>query len=422
MRYDACTLTALALLTTGIAAAQDPGGKAGAPDFTLLPPCPGIEVTAERAKVTLARTTVATVAKGRRFGVREQKADAFEIQVFSGKTLRYGWIAATDVRALADADVDLAAEALAIAKELTPTADVAALQAQVDALTAKVTKAAEGANAPLAKARAVQRVLFRQERFAYQKAAHPMDGVLEQKRGNCLSLSLLYLAVSRELDLPLRGVSVPKHAFLRCEDAAKPFWIEPSMGGILVSDSYVRGRYGGKGKTPPKLLSHLELIGLVLSQTANDLALKGDRKRACTLFARAAELAPRNGENYNNWGSCLLTLDRNPQAAAMLARAVECDPSNLGARSSWAVALSKMGQTRSAAAQFARITEIDPRHGDAWFNWGTTLLRMGQTGEAREKFAKAVALKPQLKPYVDDMLRQSPGQFDNRTWEPSVPR
>ena len=400
-------------------------GRAGTPSSSqaaleFIEPCVGVEVTAESAPVRLAGTVVATVAKGRRFGVRQRKDDAYEIHVFSGRTLRHGWVEAKQVRELADADVDLAAEALKIAKELNPAADVAALEAQVEALTAKVTGAAQDAKTPMARFQAISRVLFRDERFGYQKAAHPLDRVLAHKRGNCLSLSLLYIAVARDLRMPLRGVSVPKHAFVRYDDGRERFNIEASMGGILVSDAFLRRRHGKPVGTPPKLLSHLELVGLLLSQTANDLALRGERKRACKLFARAAELAPRSSEGYHNWGTCLLGMNRNAQAADKFARAVQCDPRKLAARSSWAVALSKMGQTRSACEQLARVVQADPRYADAWFNWGTTLLRMHRPAEAREKFTKAVALKPQLKPMVDDMLRQTArSEFDNRTWRPS---
>ena len=391
-------------------AGQLAGAEAPAPSF--LPPCPGVVVR-------LAGTVVATVARGRRFGVRQAKAGAYEIQVFSGRTLRHGWIEARHVRELRNADVDLAGEALAIAQELNPAADVAALRARVDALRARVTKAAEGAATPTARFRVISRVLFREERFRYQKAAHPLDRVLEHRTGNCLSLSLLYMAVARDLRMPLCGVSVPKHAFVRYDDGAGRFNIEPSMGGILVSDAYLRDRYGGKDRPPPKLLSHLELVGVALSQMASDLALRGDHPRAHKLFARAAELTPRNSETYHNWGNCLLALTRNAQAADLFARAVQCDPRNLGARTAWAVALSKLGQTRSACEQFARVVEAHPTHADAWFNWGTTLLRMGRVAEARAKFARAIALKPQLRSLADDMLRHvGSGEFDSRTWQP----
>ncbi|MFW6163281.1 MAG: transglutaminase family protein [Planctomycetota bacterium] len=407
----------LAVLLAAAASAQAPA------ELEFLPPCQGIEVTAEEAAVRLAGTVVATLKRGRRLGALESRDDAHKVQVFSGRTLRHGWIEAGHVRVLGDGDVDLAAEALGVAKKLNLEADVPALLAQVAALREKVTEAAQGARGPQARFRAIRRVLFREEGFRYHKGAHRLDRVLSEKMGNCISLSLLYLAVARDLGMPLRAVSVPKHAFVRYDDGRRRFNIEASITGVRISDAYVRRRYVQKGRPAPKLLSDLELVGMMMGQAGNDLALRGEHERAHELFARAVELAPRSSETYHNWGSCLLALRRNPQAADKFARAVRCDPGNVGARNAWAVALSKMGQTRSACQQLARIVEADPRHADAWFNWGTTLLRMGKARQAREKFARAVALKPELEPLAEEMLDQAPsGEFDTRTWEPVRPR
>ena len=218
----------------------------------------------------------------------------------------------------------------------------------------------------------------------------------------------------------MRAVTVPKHAFVRYDDGKLRLNLEPSMGGPAVSDAWVRRRYHKPGGAPPKLLSHLEIVGVLMSQTANNLALGGERERACALFARAAELAPRNSETYHNWGTNLLTLKKNAQAADKFARSVACDPGNTASHYSWAVALANMGQRRSACEHFARVVKADPKSANAFYNWGITLLQMNRRVEASEKFRKAVAIDPSLGPMVDRMesLFGRTG-FDNRTWGPS---
>ena len=119
----------LTVFLSVVARAAAPGHE----PMSFLEPCVGIEVVARQAAVTLAGVTVATVARGRRFGVRKRREGAYEVQVFSGRTLRHGWIESEAVRELTSADVDLAAEALRIAKELNPKVDLAACTARIDA-------------------------------------------------------------------------------------------------------------------------------------------------------------------------------------------------------------------------------------------------------------------------------------------------
>lgn len=398
-------------------------GSLAAAEAEFLEPCVGLEVVAAKAPVRLAGVVVGEVERGRRFGVREDREGAYQIQVFSGRTLRHGWIDAKDVRVLSDGDVDLALDALRIAKEMNPAVDVAAYGKRIDALAARVTESAGKSASPQARFQAISRVLFHEERLRYRRSAHALDGILDQKQGNCLGLSVLYLAVSRELKMPLCGVSVPKHAFLRYDDGTRHYNIEPSMGGILVSDAFLQQRYHKAGGKPPKLLSHLELTGLALSQAANELALADELERAHRLFARASELAPRNGETYHNWGTCLLRMKKFALAADMYLRSVDCEPNNTGSRYSYAVALSNLGQHGSACKQFERVVKDDPRSAEAWYNWGITLLRMRRVTEANEKFARAIALKPQYRPIVERMQAQvRGGDFDNRTWAPTLPR
>ena len=392
------------LLDLAVGAAAGRGAGARKPAVRYLEPCEGVAVVWEQAPVKLANTVVATVERGRRFGVMERKGDLFRIQVFTGKNLRYGWIQARHVRRLANADVDLAAEALQIARELNPKVDVAACRARVAALAAKVRAAAQGAPAAAAKLQAIRRVLFGEERFAFEISAHAFDAVLAHKRGNCLSLSVLTLSLARELKLPLCAVVVPKHAFVRYDDGRQHFNVEPSMGGVFVGDAYVKGRCRGAGGVP-KLLSHMELVGLMMAQAANDLYKRGQHARAATLFARAVELAPVHSETYHNWGTALLAMKKPALACDKFARAVQVNPRAAASLYTWGVALATMGERTWACEKFARAVEADPRSATAYYNWGLTLLQMGKRTDGLAKLRQAVALSPGLKPQVEELLR-----------------
>jgi len=59
---------------------------------------------------------------------------------------------------------------------------------------------------------------------------HSIEKVLKRKRGICLSISLIYLMLGEKLNLPLYGVLVPNHIYVRYK--------EPGRSGINVETTY----------------------------------------------------------------------------------------------------------------------------------------------------------------------------------------
>jgi len=55
--------------------------------------------------------------------------------------------------------------------------------------------------------------------------------VIDKKEGYCLSLSILYLSIGERLGLPLHGVVVPGHFFVRYDDGRVRFNIETTSNG-----------------------------------------------------------------------------------------------------------------------------------------------------------------------------------------------
>ncbi|MBN4072130.1 transglutaminase family protein [Flavobacteriales bacterium AH-315-E23] len=61
-----------------------------------------------------------------------------------------------------------------------------------------------------------------------------INNVLENKKGNPLSLSILYMVICKALDIPIRGVNLPKHfiiAYMKGEEI--DFYINPFSKGTI---------------------------------------------------------------------------------------------------------------------------------------------------------------------------------------------
>ena len=244
--------------------------------------------------------------------------------------------------------------------------------------------------------------------------------MLDERRGNCLSLSVLYVLAGRRLGMPMRVAVVPRHAFVRYDDGVRRYNIEASMGGMVVSDAYVRGRHCRRGGGP-RLLSHLGAAAALLSQAANDLSSRGEGERACRLFARASEWAPGDSQIYHNWGTALLAANRRAEACERFSRALQITPWVAGTYYTWGVALAKLGEHQWACEKFARAVEADPRSALAHFNWAVGLLQLGRRAEGLKRLDRAVALQPGLRPQADKLRAAfQRGASDPRTLKPRV--
>ena len=67
--------------------------------------------------------------------------------------------------------------------------------------------------------------------------------VLDKGKGYCLSLSVMYLSLGERLGLPLYGVVVPGHFFVRYDDGRVRFNIETTSKGAVAPDEHYMKKF-----------------------------------------------------------------------------------------------------------------------------------------------------------------------------------
>jgi len=396
-------------------------------------PREAVVVVSDRAPIEVGGEAAATVGKGRWFGVLRREGERLEVQVCVGTALRKGWIRARHVRVLPDDEVDLASEALEIAKALNPKVDLAAYRSRLDALIERLAASAAAGKTSRERVRRLGAHLFEREGFAPGQP-NTLDAVLDQKKGNCLGLSLLYLCVARRLRMPMALVTAPKHVFLQCGKGQDRFYIETTRNGELHDGVEYLKRHLGKQQVSEaggihfQPLSTARVVGVLFSELGRafrdakrypeafphyaraveinpchaeahvglgaTLIGMGDNAAACEPCARAARLNPGDPEAYCYWGVALRRLGRHAEACAKYARAVALRPGFDKAYTNWGVALERMGNYSLACEKHAKATRLNSRNQDAYYNWGVALAHLGRYVEACEKFARAVKLAP----------------------------
>ncbi len=182
-----------------------------------------------------------------------------------------------------------------------------------------------------------------------------LSEVLDHKRGVCLSLSLIYLAAAEEAAVPVRGVSVPTHFFVRYHDGRDRLNLETlDRGGNARSDNFYRRKFFVRKGEPFYLrsLTAKESLAVYLSQLA-------------AIYNRS---------------------DRSAQAVELLETAVMASPSDPEVRTNLGVALRSAGRADDAVEAWRTAIILDPYDDVAHYNLAAGLADQGRWLEAIHHF------------------------------------
>ena len=130
-------------------------------------------------------------------------------------------------------EIDIGTAALIVAEEWSELVHGRKYQQILDDMAYEVQSriAEKGLEGNFQAAQILNNYLFTELGFtAVKEADYPEDlflhTVIDNKQGYCLSLSILYLSISERLGLPVNGVVVPGHFFVRYEKDGIRFNIE----------------------------------------------------------------------------------------------------------------------------------------------------------------------------------------------------
>jgi len=222
--------------------------------------------------------------------------------------------------------------------------------------------------------------------------------VMDKKRGYCLSLSILYLSLGERLGLPLYGVVVPGHFFVRYDDGRVRFNIETTSKGGYADDEH----YISKFKVPKDNsgiymvnLNKIQTLGCFFNNLGNSYSEIGDTKQAVLALERAVEINPLLAESRINLGNIYLKKDKIADAIREYEEALEIDPGNAKTYNNLGNAYTKRGRLYEAISQYTRSIELDPNFIEAYKNLANVYCEQEKFGQALSQLKQAVTLAPQ---------------------------
>jgi len=247
---------------------------------------------------------------------------------------------------------------------------------------------------------AFRRILLQEEGFAYDRAAgnpenYLLDTVLARRRGNCLGLSLLWLALAERLDVPFRGVYVPGHCFVRYEGEGARVNVEFTEGGAAWEDERYRREFRlSPGRPYLRSLSAPETVGVFLKSLGAAYSRNGHEEEALRLYEEAALLYPGLPDVHYNAGVSLQKLGRTHEAMGKYRRAIALDPEMAAPRDNMSILLARNGEYAEAIAHAQRAVELEPWNAATRGNLASAYCACGNYDEGIREFRKAADLAP----------------------------
>jgi regulator of sirC expression with transglutaminase-like and TPR domain len=278
--------------------------------------------------------------------------------------------------------------ALELARRDQPKLDAAAAEAEVAKLAARVraiinatntagdanpkndavSNAAGAGKAPAA-IDALRIALFDEAKFESAAALTSpellhVDSVLRDRRGYCLSLSIVALAVAERAGIPLRGVGMPNHFFVRFDDGKIRRNFELTRAGAEVTDAEFRERMGSAWREDSVYLKNLttqQIRAFLLHNRGFVAMAQGKRAEAAADFREALKLMPDLPETHRNLGVLLGEDGKFAEARAEFDRALQLFANDADALVNRALCQQKLGDLAAALADLEVAYLLDPR-------------------------------------------------------------
>jgi tetratricopeptide (TPR) repeat protein len=223
--------------------------------------------------------------------------------------------------------------------------------------------------------------------------------VMDKKRGYCLSLSVLYLSIAERLGLPLYGVVVPGHFFVRYDDGRVRFNIETTSNGGNASDEHYINKFkvpeGGRNGIYMKNLNKIQTLGCFFNNLGNSYSDIGNVESALLAFERAVEINPALSESRANLGNIYLKKDQIAEAIYQYQEALEINPNDAKTHNNLGNAYTQRDSLGYAVSEYLRAIKLDPNFVDAYKNLAIVYGKQERYGRAISQLRIAIAMDPE---------------------------
>gem|GEM_PF-2389197 len=269
---------------------------------------------------------------------------------------------------------------------------------------------------------------------------------LKKKQGNCLTMSMLYLILAEKTGVPLYGVAIPGHLFIRYDDGVNKRNIETTARGFDFTDEDYIESYGAElGNLRNYYLCNLSakqffgcfmlnsgtryylnnnmkralfyyMVGnnfnpldpSLLNCIAEIYFLAGDYDNAITAYSKELNINPYNPEAYCKIGLIYLKKGNQEEAKRFFYKATMEKPHNLNEFFHKGIAFYCLGVYDKSLKYFLRINELYKNHYDSLYFTACVYSIKGNERKSIDYLEKAISINRRLR-----LRAQSEEAFSN---------
>ena len=299
--------------------------------------------------------------------------------------------------------IDIAVGSLIIAKGMYPDIDIQKYLNQIDAMAKELEPKVKSCKNPRDTIKAISRYLFVSQKLKYKPDKCFINNVLDEKYGQCTSLSCLYLSIAERLHLPFYGVLADEHMFVRYDDGSMRVNVETQTGGDIRTEEQVLSYLGisssleaAQGRGYLRNLTKRQLLSHCLNTRGNVYVNKGDIDKAIEDYTKAIVLDPQFAIAYNNRGCVFEMKGDYVKAIQDCTKAISIDPNHMKAFYNRGNSLAAKGDFDEAIQDYTAAISIDPKYANAYYNRGLAYKEKGDIDKAIEDYSKTIDLNPKL--------------------------
>jgi tetratricopeptide (TPR) repeat protein len=233
------------------------------------------------------------------------------------------------------------------------------------------------------------------------EASDPQDlflhTVLDKKAGYCLSLSILYLSLGERLGLPIYGVVVPGHFFIRYDDGQIRFNIETTSNGGTAPDEHYLNKFNvprGSNGIYMKNLNKIQTLGCFFNNLGNSYKEVGNIDSSLLALERAVEINPMLSESRANLGNIYLAKGQVNDAINQYREALRINPLDAKTHNNMGNAYVQKDWLNYAVNEYHQSMRLDPKFTDAYKNLAIVYCKQERYQQAILQLRQAIALKP----------------------------
>jgi len=300
-------------------------------------------------------------------------------------------------------EIDIGTAALIVAEQWSDMVHGRRYQTKLDEMAYEIQARLykEGLENSYKAVQVINDYLFNELGFSSVKeASNPDDlflhSVIDNRRGYCLSLSILYLAIGERLGLPLYGVVAPGHFFVRYEDGPIRFNIETTSNGGFANDEHYIEKFKvpGEDSLYMKNLSKRQTLGCLFNNFGNVYTNAGDIDAAHKALELAVEINPDLAESRINLGNIYLRKGRVDDAIYEYRRAIEINSADGKVYNNLGNAYLQKDWINDAMNAYEQAIKLDSNQVDAYINLAITYGRIDMYAKALMMLRQAEAIEP----------------------------